>query len=230
MRGHTRAGGAGVALALAALAGGCTASAPPPVPTSAAPSRPAGLSPERIKRVTGLLPAGYEYGDAAGKTSPAQIWGLGPDARTDPPVCAALIDPPGGVPEAGTGVSGSGPGGILYAVVAAAPALDPALAEDCATFTVTFARTSVDVRVIDAPPVVGARTVGLASDGRTLVEGGGEIDTHAETYLADVDGYRVITAAVTDPGSAAPPLPAGFAADLLVAAVAELRGEPGAVG
>ncbi|ODR10696.1 hypothetical protein BHQ15_04680 [Mycolicibacillus koreensis] len=215
---------------VALLAGGCTSVAPPPVPSAPSSSRPAGVKPERIKRVTGLLPAGYEYGDAAGKTSPAQIWGLGPDARTDPPVCAALIDPPAEDPDAGTGIFGSGPGGILYAVVAAAPALDPALTEQCATFTVTFARTDVDVRVIDAPAVEGARTVGLTSQGRTLVEGGGEIDTHAETYLADVDGYRVITAAVIDPGSPAPPLPAGFAADLLVAAVAELRGEPGAVG
>jgi len=216
------------ALALTAMpSAGC---APPPAPDAPQPSRAAVLSADRIKRVAGLLPAGYEHGDAAAKTSPARIWGLGPEASTEPPRCAALIDPPAANTATATGVSGSGPGGIVYAVAVAAPAIDPALPGECAAFTVTFARTRIAVRTIDAPPVAGARAVGLAGEGRTLVEGGGQIDTRAQTYLADVEGYRVITAAVIDPGSAAPPLPAGFAADLLVAAVAELRGEPGAVG
>ncbi|BBY56698.1 hypothetical protein H7J07_00030 [Mycobacterium koreense] len=68
---------------VALLAGGCTSVAPPPVPSAPSSSRPAGVKPERIKRVTGLLPAGYEYGDAAGKTgSSPRTWEMGSPGDT----------------------------------------------------------------------------------------------------------------------------------------------------
>ncbi|OBJ67955.1 DUF5642 family protein [Mycobacterium sp. 1274756.6] len=217
--------------AVAALTIGCTTGPPPvaaPSPEAAPPPGP--IHPADIRRVVGLLPEGYEHNDTADLASPAGIWGLGPAAVADPPDCAALADPAGARDPAARGVSGSGAGGIVYAVVAPAAPPDPALTGRCATWRMTFARTTIDVELIDAPHIDGVPTVGMTSRGATLVEGGGEIDSLAYTFTAYLDGYRAVTAAVVDPGAPQPQLDAGYAADLLVRAVAELRGAAHPVG
>ncbi|ORX05737.1 DUF5642 family protein [Mycolicibacillus trivialis] len=223
--------GAGIA-AVAALTIGCTTGPPPPaVDAGTTPvTEPGPVDPAAIRRVLGLLPADYEHTDTVDLASPAGIWGLGPDATADPPECAALADPAGARDPAARGVSGSGGGGIVYAVVAPAPEPDPALSDRCPTWRMTFARSTIDVDLIDAPHIDGVPTLGMTSRGATMVEGGGEIDSLAYTFSAYLDGYRAVTAVVVDPGSPHPQLDAGFAADLLVSAVAELRGAAQPVG
>lgn len=230
MRIGGRAPAVGVAgVLLAVLTVGC-AGAPPSAQSLGSPgplsSTSAPVTPANIKRVAGQLPPGYEHADTADLAAPAQIWGLGAVAITDPPRCADLVDPAG--EPSGRGVSGSGVGGIVYAVVAPTPVdaapPDAALLVDCAAFAASFARTTVDVVLIDPPHIDDATTVGMASRSRTSVEGGGEIVSRAYTFIAYLDGYRAVSALVIDPGSPDPSLPAQFAADLLVRTVTELRG------
>jgi hypothetical protein len=58
----------------------------------------------------------------------------------------------------------------------------------------------------------------------TVVEGGTETQSHARTFIADLDDHRCTVTVITDPGSPNPTLDAGFAADLLVKTVSALRG------
>jgi hypothetical protein len=193
------------------------------------PDEPTAVDPERIKRVRGDLPPGYEVADIAGPAGLPGFWGFRPGWAADPPQCAGLVDPIAAPAEtAGArGLSGSGPGGIVYVVVVTAPlgalALDPALPTECGQFTMAFGRSTASVNLIDAPPVPGAATVGMTTAIRTVVESGNETDSQAHTFSAYVGDHFVFVTLVTDPGSPDPPLPPEFAADLLVKTVAALR-------
>ena len=85
-------------------------------------------------------------------------------------------------------------------------------------------RTSVSVRLTDAPRIDGAETLGMVADVRTSVESGTEIDSRAYTFTAYLGDYYAFTTLTTDPGSPLPALPPQFAADLLVKTVSALRG------
>lgn len=190
---------------------------PPPSDTSAR------INPARIDRVRGDLPTGYETADLRDRTSPAALWGYGTQWSADPPQCAALADPAGAA--ATTGWSGSGPGGIVYAVVAAAPGgADPSVLAECGHWTITGGRTTGSVTLGPAPHVDDATTIATATASTTVVEGGTETRSHAETLTAYLPDHVAFVAVVTDPGSPNPQLDAGFAAALLVKTVSALRG------
>jgi hypothetical protein len=57
----------------------------------------------------------------------------------------------------------------------------------------------------------------------TVVEGGTETRSRADTFVAYLGDHVCFVALITDPGSPSPNLDAGFAADLLATAVAALR-------
>lgn len=185
------------------------------------------VDPANIERVRGELPPGYESGDLFGRASPVMFWGLGPGWTADPAHCGVLADP---VAEPATtrGWSGSGPGGIVYAVVTGSPparvAFDQALIADCARWTVSAGHTSGHVSFVDAPAVDGAETVGMATATTTVVEGGTETHSHADTFTAYLGDYVAFVTVVTDPGSPNPPLGQDFAAELLTKTVSALRG------
>lgn len=207
------------------LAAGCANSPELPPTPSGTPVHQ--VNPANIKRVGRELPSGYEMAAVSGVAGPPTIWGLGGKWTADPPRCAALADAPHGQSEAARGISGSGAGGILYAVVRALPggsvAPDPALVAECPHWTMTDGRATARVQLIEAPRIDGAQALGMATDTGTLVEGGNEIVSRANTFTTYLDGYYAFTAAVTDPGSPQPPLPPQSVADLLVKMVAELR-------
>jgi hypothetical protein len=190
-------------------------------PTSSA--RAAGINLAKVAKVRGDLPAGYEFADLVGRVSPLAFWGFGPLWVADPPQCGVLADPPiDGATVRGWSASGSG--GIVYVVAAAAPALDSAVIGECGTSTVTAGHTSGTVTTVDAPPIDAATTLGTRTDATTVVEGGTETHSHAETFTAYFDGYVGYAMVVTDPGSPSPGLDADFAAALLVNTVSALRG------
>ena len=172
------------------------------------------------------MPSGYEVTSVSGVAAPATTWGLGSGWTADPAPCATLADPAGGHTESAQGVSGSGTGGIVYAIVAQLPAPrpDPAVLAGCPGWTVINGRARSDVRLTDPPHIDGAETVAMASDTTTSAEGGRRIESHAETFIAYLGEYCAFTTLVTDPGSAHSPLPPQFAADLLVKTVSALRG------
>ena len=170
------------------------------------------------------LPSGYEVAALAGRAAPVVFWGLGPDWTADPLRCGALADP---VADAATtrGWSASGAGGIVYAVVTGSKAtLDPSLIDECGQWTVSAGHTSGSVMSVAAPAIDGATTVGLSTTTTTLVEGGTETHSHAETFTAYLGEYVALVTVVTDPGSPNPPLGQDFAAELLVKTVSALRG------
>lgn len=186
--------------------------------------------PGKIGRARGDLPPGYEIGELTGRTAAVALWGLGEPWTVQPPQCASLVDPPL-APASVRGWSASGPGGIVYAVAGSAPAgLDASLREQCGTFTVAAGHTATTVEMIDAPGIDDATTLGLRTEATTVVEGGTETHSHADTftaYLGDVITYVTV---VTDPGSTGAPLGPDFAATLLTTTVSALRGETGAAG
>jgi hypothetical protein len=214
---------AGLAVAALCVAG-CAPPATPAVTTPAPAATPAVINPARVDRVRTALPPGYEVADLTGRPAPSTLWGFGPARSADPVQCAVLGDP--GLDVATQqGWSASGPGGIVYAVVAAgASPPDPALAEACPEWTLTSGHTNGTVTRRDAPPVPDAVTFGLAADVVTTVEGGTETRTHADTALAFFGGHVAVVTVVTDPGASQPPLPPGFAADLLAKTVSALPG------
>jgi Domain of unknown function (DUF5642) len=215
------------AMALCVAACATTPDAGPAAPTtSSTANRAVKVNPANITRVRGELPPGYEVADVPGPASPVRLWGFGPDWTADPPQCAALADPVGD--GAGVqGLSGSGPGGIVYAVVTGSPPaslnLDPGVLAECGQWTVTSGRTTATVNLIDPPHIDGVATVGMATDAKTTVEGGIETDSRARTFTAYLDGYVAFVAVVTDPGSPSPALGADFPAALLVKTVSALR-------
>lgn len=158
------------------------------------------------------------------------LWGLGEPWTAQPAQCASLVDPPL-VPATIRGWSASGPGGIVYAVAGTAPeGLDESLREQCDTFTVVAGHTATTVEMIDAPVVDAAPTLALRADTTTVVEGGTETHSRADTfaaYLGDVIAYITV---VTDPGSTGAALGPDFAATLLTTTVSALRGASGAGG
>lgn len=169
------------------------------------------------------LPSDYEVADVSGRIAPVAQWGYGPDWSADPPQCGALADPPAD-PASVRGWSASGPGGIVFAVAAAgaAPA-DPTLLAECGTWTMVAGPTTGTVRLADPPEVSGVVVSGMVADTLTVVEGGTETRSHAQTFVANEGVNIVYVTVVTDPGSPHPPLGAEFAADLLTRTVAALR-------
>jgi hypothetical protein len=200
-------------------------------PKTASPATPVGavhINPANIRRVAGDLPPGYEVAKVAGISAPPRVWGLGAASTAHPPQCAALADPARGRGESAQGVSGSGTGGIVDAVVVALSsgpaALDPNVVSDCKQWTMSTGRATASIHLIDPPGIGGVQTLGMAIDTTTSVEGGVEIVSHAYTFTAYLGAYYAFTTLITDPGSAHPPLTPQFAADLLVKTVSALRG------
>ena len=116
----------------------------------------------------------------------------------------------------------------MHAVVigsATAPvAFDPAVLIECGQWTVASGDTTGTVNLIEAPPIDGATTVGMATVAKTVVEGGTETTSTASTFSAYLGDYLAFVTVVTDPGSPNPPLGQEFAAELLVKTVSALRG------
>ncbi len=212
------------------LAAGCAQPAGPvvsePVTVSSSQTAPGPVDPQRIKRIRADLPPGYEAGDINGTVSISGLWGFRPGWTADPPQCAALVDPAGELQSA-QGLSGSGPGGIVYVVVATqsgAPAPDPALIAECGQWTMGSGRSAATVNLVDAPHIADSDTVGMATAIRAAVESGTETDSQAHTFSAHLGEYFAFVTLVTDPGSPDPPLSPEFAAELLVKTVSALRG------
>ena len=158
--------------------------------------------------------------------SPEAIWGLGAGTAANPAECLSLSDPADGRGQSAQGVSGSGPGGIIDAVVVRLPgpmSLDRNVVNRCAHWDLTAGRTVVGVELADAPQIAGAQTIGMVADIRAVVESGSEIASRACTFAAYLGEFYVFTTLTSDPGSMLPPLPAQYAADLLVKTVATLR-------
>jgi Domain of unknown function (DUF5642) len=89
---------------------------------------------------------------------------------------------------------------------------------------VSDGHTSGNVTVLAAPAIDGAATIGLSTTTTTVVEGGTETHSHADTFSAYLVGYVAFVTVVTDPGSPNPSLGQDFAAELLVKTVSALRG------
>ncbi len=211
-----------VAVALCAACGQSAAPAPHGVTVSPS-AAPAGLNAARVERVRAYLPTGYEFAALPVRVAPVALWGFGAAWTTDPSSCGGLADPAGdGVVH---GWSASGPGGIVYAVVAdATVALDAALVDSCGTWNVSAGHTRGVVNLVDPPAIDGAATSGMITDSTTTVEGGIETHSRAETFIAYLGDHAAYVTVVTDPGSSAPSLGPGVASDLLVKTVAAIRG------
>ncbi len=214
------------ALVLACVVGACGQPGTSPA-TSTRPAAEVQLNPANITRARGALPAGYEVADVSGPASPVAFWGFGPGWTAEPGACGVLAGPTGD-DSTTKGWSASGPGGIVHAVVTGSPTapitFDPAVPAECGQWTVTSGNTTGTVNLIDAPPVDGAATVGMATVVKTVVEGGTETTSTANTFSAYLGGYLTVVTVVTDPGSPNPPLGQEFAAELLVKTVSALRG------
>lgn len=225
-----RNGGAAIPV-LTLLATACTMSPAPGPSTSPPAPRGAAVNPAHIKRIAGDFPPGYEVaGGVARGAAPDVTWGLGAnaaDVRARPARCAALADPGAGRAQSAQGVSGSGAGGIVDAVVVTLPGPadpDANLVATCGQWTMSAGHTTAGVRLIAAPHVDGAQTLGMVADLKSSVESGTQIDSRAYTFIAYLGDHYAFTTLVTDPGAAVPALPPQFAADLLVTTVSTLRG------
>jgi hypothetical protein len=196
-----------------------------PAPSPSTPARH--VNPANIRWVRRELPPGYEVTGLPGQAAPPAIWGLGSDGAASPARCAALADPAGGHGQSAQGISGSGTGGIVYAVVAAAPtgpvALDQSLVNQCHEWTMTSRRATARVHLVDPPRIDGAETLGMAADITTSAEGGNEIGSRANTFTAYLGDYYAFTTVISDPGSPDSPLTPQFATNLLVKVVSALR-------
>jgi Domain of unknown function (DUF5642) len=212
------------ALAVLCVLPACGQSGTPPVPLTTGPSRAeTHVNPANIARARSGLPAGYEVADLYGPASPVAFWGFGPGWVAEPPQCGALAGP--ATDDSTTkGWSASGPGGIVHAAVIGRVTFDPAVLAECGQWTVTSGNTTGAVDLVDAPTIDRVTTVGMATDTKTVVEGGTETTSMASTFSAYLDDYLVFVTVVTDPGSLNPPLGQEFAADLLVKTVSVLRG------
>jgi hypothetical protein len=218
-------------IAVMALFLAACAQSPERTPTRAPVTTSAGaavaIDPAKIRRLRGELPRDYEVSDSSAPAGPAGVWGLGPDGVADPPQCAALANPVAEGPVV-QGISGSGPGGIVYAIVTgplpAPVTLDPSVVADCARWTLASGHTTATVNLVDAPAIEAVQTVGMASTVKNVVEGGTETDSQAHTFTAYLGDYVTFVAVVTDPGSPNPPLGPDFAAALLGKTVSALRG------
>lgn len=197
----------------------------PPGPTSGSAS-PAVVDVARVGQSRTDVPPGFEFADVAGRVAPVAQWGLGAQWSVDPGACAALVDPRVD-PATLRGWSASGPGAIVYAVAAASSAgLDPGVRAGCGRFSVSAGPTTGDASVVDGPVVDGAETVGVRVETATVVEGGTETRSHAETFTAYLPGHVVYVTVVTDPGADDSVLGRDFAARLLTGTAAAVRGTP----
>src|ERR1700727_1108213 len=95
-----------------------------PVP-SAVPSSSAqgtAVNPANIKRVVRELPPKYEVTTGIPTAvSPRVIWSRDADGTVKPARCATLADPGDGRDQSAQGLSGSGAGGVIDAIVGALP-------------------------------------------------------------------------------------------------------------
>ena len=180
------------------------------------------MNPARIDRAREALPEDYEVAAYTGPAAPIATWGFAGAVESRPPQCIELAAPPVDATTA-HGWSASGPGGIIYAVVVASPD-EGALPADCDEWTVAAGHTTGTVAALPAPAIAAADTIGMTTTAITVVEGGTQTRSRADTFVAHLDGYVCFVALVTDPGSPYPALGAGFAADLLVKTVSTLRG------
>ncbi|MBY0442735.1 MAG: DUF5642 family protein [Mycobacteriaceae bacterium] len=215
-------------VAVVMLLAGCAQSA---VPVSGLPSaRPAparSVNPANIARITRDLPPGYEVASAARISVPVTSWGLGLGATANPAHCLMLAKPDGLRDGSARGVSGSGAGGIIYAVVVAAASdslvLDENLVDQCRQWIMGDGPTTASVSLVDSPHIEGVQTLGMLSVVTASVEGSAGTNCRAYTFVAYLDSYYAFSTLVTDPGSPQPPLTADFADDLLVKMVSALR-------
>ena len=199
------------------------AQSPSSAPTAATSTSSTSVNPAKIEQVRTDLPGGYEVAALPARAAPVAFWGLGPDWTAEPTRCGTLADPVGGATTRGW--SASGPGGIVYAVVAASAAtLDPALLGECGRWTASAGHTAATVGFATAPGIDGAATIGLSTSATTVVEGGTETHSHADTFTAYLDGYVAFVTVVSDPGSPNPQLGQEFASELLLKTVSVLRG------
>ncbi|BBX53926.1 DUF5642 family protein [Mycolicibacterium poriferae] len=224
-------------VALGMVCAGC-AGAPESAPPAGTTAPDLTVEPARIDRARHALPPGYEVAPYTGAPTPLAVWGLAGPVEAQPAQCVELAAPPVR-PDSAQGWSASGPGGIIYAIVAAAapgppvtdapgpPVTDapgpPVEAVACQSWTATAGHTSATVRELPAPALEAAHTVGMATAATTVVEGGTETRADADTFVAHLGHFVCFVALVTDPGSAYPRLDAAFAADLLVETVSALR-------
>ena len=211
--------------ALALVSAAC-GQPPVPAPTSSSTETVAAqVDPARIDRARGALPQGYEVAGYTGPPAPVTLWGFGDVPVSEPPQCLALAEPAAELTTRGW--SASGPGGIVYAVIAPpGPAGPPgaALLAECAEWTLTSGRATGTVTAQPGPPVRATQTVAMSADVTTVVEGGTETRSRADTFVAYLAGYVCFVLLVTDPGSPGPTLEPGFAADLLATVVSALHG------
>ncbi|WP_158167531.1 DUF5642 family protein [Mycolicibacterium smegmatis] len=209
-------------IAAAPVIAACGEQAPPAASSAPRPTSARGpVDPARIDRVRYDLPPGYEVSGLDGRVDPVSQWGFGAGWGAAPPECgqAALgaVDP-----ASARGWTASGPGGIVYAVVADVTA--PIQDAECGVWTVTGGHSTATVTRLDAPAIDGARTAGMSATIVTVVEGGTETQSRADTFAAESEHHRCAVTVITDPGSPNPGLDAGFAAALLVKTVSALRG------
>jgi hypothetical protein len=200
---------------------------PAPAPTSSPPKPVAfHVNATRIDRARSELPQGYEVSVYSGPPAPLAVWGFDAVVAAEPPQCQTLATPAVD-PATARGWSASGPGGIVYAVVAGAKpatAPEPALLAECARWTLESAHTMGAVTAQPGPAIDAAQTVALTTAATTTVEGGMQTRSQADTFVAYLGDHVCFVALVTDPGAASPSLDAGFAAHLLAAAVSAVRG------
>lgn len=181
--------------------------------------------PAGIDRIRSHLPPDYEMAKLPNPPMPVTFWGFAPGWSADPAVCQSL--PAVAADAAPRGWAASGPGGIVYAVVAAAVPPNPEQVDSCATWTMRGGRTTAAVSLDTGPAVSGAQSVAMTADVSTRVENGAETHSHASTLVAYVDALAVSVTVVTDPGSGTAGLPESVPADLLQAAVRAIRGSDG---
>jgi hypothetical protein len=208
---------------LALLCAACGQPGPTPKPPSTAPTRPA--DPAGIDRIRTRLPADYELATLPKPPMPLTFWGIAPGWSSDPATCGAL---PALDPNAMTrGWAASGPGGIVYALVANGPAPSSEVLDECATWTLTGGRTTVAATLGDGPRISDAHTVTMTAVVTTSVENGTETHSQARTLVAYIANLAVSVTVVTDPGSDVARLPEQLPAELLGAAVQAIRGGDG---
>ena len=190
--------------------------------SQAAPSQAPAVNPAKVARVRSALPTGYEVTALPARTAPLALWGYGPQWVADPAPCGVLANPAG--PGVAQGFSASGPGGIIYAVVAETTvAFDPGLVPSCPSWALSAGRTSGTVTIVGAPTVEAAPTTGMAVETTTVVEGGTQTHSRSDTFVAYLGAYVAYVAVVTDPGSADASLGPDVAANLLVETVSAVR-------
>ncbi len=180
------------------------------------------VNPAAVTRARSGLPPGYEVADLAEHAAPATFWGFKPGWAATPEQCGALVDPGAGAPVRGW--SASGPGGIIYAVVAG-PGATEASPDGCATWSLAGGHSGATVTEVPTPASSGSPTVAMSAVTTTTVESGTQTRLHADTVTAYLRGtYIASVTVVTDPGSVQQPLPPDIAPSLLAQVVSAVAG------